>query len=129
MLTESNIKQEIEQSRVEHVALRREKESSVAEEAAGETREGRGNTCHLPPSCGQCEQQRASLVSSSMHIRLILRHAVESWLVSCESTYIPYSRKFWQEEYLADCSNNGIWRILLWRLGKPYTIIIFIAKW
>ena len=77
MLTESNIKQEIEQSRVEHVALRREKESSVVEEAAGE--EGRGNTCHLPPSCGQCEQQRASLVSSFMHIRLILRHAVESW--------------------------------------------------
>ena len=45
------------------------------------------------------------------------------------SLYIPYSRKFWREEYLADCSNNGIWRILLWRLGKPYTIIIFIAKW
>ena len=24
-----------------------------------------------------------------------------------------------------DCSNTGIWRILLWRLGKPYTIVIF----
>ena len=44
--------------------------------------------------------------------------------LSC-TTYIPYSRKFWREEYLADCSNNGIWRILLWRLGKLYTIIIF----
>ena len=43
--------------------------------------------------------------------------------------YIPYGRKFWREEYLADCSNNVIWRILLWRLGKPYTLIIFIAKW
>ena len=44
-------------------------------------------------------------------------------------TDIPYSRKFWREEYLADCSNNGIWQILLWRLDKLYTIIIFIAKW
>ena len=43
--------------------------------------------------------------------------------------YVLYSQKFWWEEYLADCSNNGIWRIILWRLGKPYTIIIFIAKW
>lgn len=68
MLTESNIKQEIEQSRVERVALRREKETPVVEEAAGESRDGGGNACHLPPSCGQCEQQRASLVSSSMHM-------------------------------------------------------------
>ena len=38
-------------------------------------------------------------------------------------------QKFWREEYLADCSSNGIWWILLWWLGMPYTIIIFIAKW
>ena len=42
---------------------------------------------------------------------------------------VLYSQKFWRKEYLADCSSNGIWRILLWRLGEPYTIIIFIAKW
>ena len=44
------------------------------------------------------------------------------------SYLLPYNRKFWQEEYLADCCHNGIWWILLWQLGKPYTIIIFIAK-
>ena len=45
----------------------------------------------------------------------------------CVLHFILYGRKFWREEYLADCSNNGIWRILLWQLGKPYTIIIW--KW
>ena len=45
----------------------------------------------------------------------------------CVLHFILYGRKFWREEYLADCSNNGIWRILLWQLGKPFTIIIW--KW
>lgn len=64
MLTESNIKQEIEQPRVEQAALLGEKENPVLEEAGGESREGRGKACHLPPSCGQCDKQTASLVSS-----------------------------------------------------------------
>lgn len=65
MLTESNIKQEIEQSRVEQAALLGEKENPVVEEAGGKSREvGRGKDCHLPPSCGQCDKESASLVSS-----------------------------------------------------------------
>lgn len=68
MLTESNIKQEIEQSRVEQAALLKEKENPSPEQAARESREGRGSVHHISPSCGQCEKQRASLVSSPMLI-------------------------------------------------------------
>ena len=68
MLTESNIKQEIEQSRVERAALLKEKETPSPEQAARERREGGGSMRHSPPSCGQCEKQRASLVSSLMLI-------------------------------------------------------------
>ena len=31
---------------------------------------------------------------------------------------IPYGRKFWQEDILADCWNYDIWQNLLWRLRK-----------
>ena len=35
--------------------------------------------------------------------------------------YIPYSRKYWQELYLADCAKiveNRNWRILIWRFSR-----------
>ena len=70
VLTESNIKKDIEQYRVERAALLKEKETSVEEEgaAAGEGKKERGNTQHLPPPCGQCEDKRASLVSLSPRV-------------------------------------------------------------
>ena len=57
----------------------------------------------------------------------LCRGTYSVWCVYSNTQQIPYSWKFWREEYLADCSNIGIWRILLWRLGRPYTIIIFIV--
>ena len=32
---------------------------------------------------------------------------------ACTAMYVqlPHGQKFWQEEYLADCSNNGIWQL------------------
>ena len=32
--------------------------------------------------------------------------------------YIPYGRKFWREDILADCRKYVIWWNLLWRLGR-----------
>ena len=51
-------------------------------------------------------------------------------LLRCDSdgNNIPYGRKFWREDILADCWNYDIWRNLLWRL-RNIAIIIFIAKW
>ena len=69
VLTESNIKKDIEQYRVERAALLKEKETPVEEEgAAGEGKKERGNTQRLPPPCGQCEDKRASLVSLSPRV-------------------------------------------------------------
>ena len=75
------------------------------------------------PQPKETQLSRVQLYSAGPAELLVQEPVVE---VSC---ILPYSRKFWREEYLVDCSNNGIWRILLWQLGNPYTIIIFIAKW
>ena len=41
---------------------------------------------------------------------------------------IPYGRKFWREDTLADCWEYVIWQNLLWRWVSLSHITIFIAK-